>query len=80
MLITKEYQVTIYCNSNQYKPISTIVVMKQEDDINWTLLKDKREAIKKKGIQAICLKRGWSKRDLVNNNYTKIKIRMKEEK
>lgn len=71
----KEYQVTLMCSTGQYKPVSTIVkadttmlaVMGKEA---W--LKD----VRKRGINAICVKRYWSGKDLEKYHYTQCKMRV----
>ena len=76
-----KYQVTLFCTTNQYKPISTIVTIKQEDEtINLLNNKETKKDIVNKGIVRICQKRYWSNKDLVRYNYLKAKVRrVKEE-
>lgn len=74
-----KYQVTLFCTTNQYKPISTIVTMKQENDtINLLSDKTTKAEIVKKGIVKICQKRYWSNKDLVKYHYIKAKVRKLE--
>ena len=61
-----QYQVTIFCESKKYKPVSTIVDM-PEGTV--------RQIIMKKGIEKICLKRLWDGKDLAKYGYTKVKVR-----
>lgn len=72
--MVKEYQVTLICETRQYKPVSAIVRADTED-----LTKIGKEAyidsICKKGIIKICEKRYWGKMDLKRYHYTKVKIR-----
>ena len=72
----KKYQVTMYCTTNQYKPISTIVSIDQaiEED-NLLLNKEKKQEIIKKGIVKICQKKYWTMREVKQYNYTKVKVR-----
>ena len=72
----KKYQVTMYCTTNQYKPISTIVSIEQaiEED-NLLLNKEKKQEIIKKGIIKICQKRYWTMREVKQYHYTKVKAR-----
>ena len=73
----QQYQVTLYCTTGQYKPVSCIVtMMKKSDDEN--LLKNPRtkKEIVHKGIVKICQKRYWTNKDLVKYNYTKAKVRV----
>lgn len=70
----KEYQVTLYNTTHQYKPISTIV----KADTKALVLVGKQaylQDIKRRGIQAICNKRYWTGKDLVRYNYTMCKMR-----
>ena len=61
-----EYQVTLFCKSGKYKPVSALVTAEADTD---------PQDIKTKGIQKICAKRLWNKSDLIRYEYTKIKIR-----
>ena len=72
----KKYQVTMYCTTNQYKPISTIISIDQaiEED-NLLLNKEKKQEIIKKGIVKICQKKYWTMREVKQYNYTKVKVR-----
>ena len=71
----KEYQVTMYCETNQYKPISTIVRIEQEHDDNLLLDVNRKKEIVKKGIIKICQKKYWSKREVQKYGYTKVRAR-----
>lgn len=74
-----KYQVTLFCTTNQYKPISTIVIIKQEDEaINLLDNKETKKDIIHKGIVKICQKRYWNNKDLVRYNYLKAKARKVE--
>lgn len=75
MIITlKEYQVTLICETGQYKPVSTIIKANTDE-----LKKIGKVAysgiIRSKGINKICQKRCWTNSDLKRYHYTKIKIR-----
>lgn len=74
----KKYQVTLYCSTGQYKPVSCIVTIKQEDDSNLLLNPTTKKDIVHKGVVKICQKRYWSNKDLVRYNYTKAKARVFE--
>ena len=74
-----KYQVTLFCTTNQYKPISTIVTIKQEEAINLLDNKETKKEIIHKGIVKICQKRYWNNKDLVRYNYLKAKARRVEE-
>ena len=72
----KSYQVTMYCTTNQYKPISTIVKIEQErEEDNLLLNKEKKQEIINKGIVKICQKKCWTMREVKQYNYTKVKAR-----
>jgi hypothetical protein len=60
-----QYQVTLMCDNGKYKPVSTIVEMDTKDV----------STIKTKGIQKICAQRYWTKLNLKQYGYTKVKIR-----
>lgn len=72
----KSYQVTMYCTTNQYKPISTIVKIEQErEEENLLLNKEKKQEIINKGIVRICQKKFWTMREVKRYNYTRVKAR-----
>jgi hypothetical protein len=72
----KSYQVTMYCTTNQYKPISTIVKIEQErEEDNLLLDKEKKQEIINKGIVKICQKKYWTMREVKRYNYTRVKAR-----
>ena len=74
-----KYQVTLFCTTNQYKPISTIITIKQaEEAINLLENKETKKDIVHKGIVKICQKRYWNNKDLVRYNYLKAKARKVE--
>lgn len=75
-----KYQVTLFCSTGQYRPISCIVIMKQEETaINLLNTKETRKEITNKGIIKICQKRYWTKQDLLNYQYLKVKAKKIEE-
>lgn len=71
----KKYQVTMYCATGQYKPISTIVTIEQQDDNNLLLDQEQKKNIINKGIVAICHKKYWTARDVKKYSYTKVRAR-----
>ena len=73
--MTKKYQVTLYCDDHQYKPISCIVDYEQSQDIDLTFDSTIRKDIQTQGIKKICIKKCWTKADLIKYNYTKCKAR-----
>jgi len=68
----KEYQVTLMCADNKYKPISCIV--KKQEEVTLTN-KAEKVSLAKEGIQKICAKRRWSGKDLKRFGYTRTKVR-----
>ena len=75
----KSYQVTMYCITNQYKPISTIVKIEQErEEDNLLLDKEKKREIVNKGIVKICQTRHWTSREAIQYGYLKAKARVYE--
>ena len=71
----KQYQVTMYCITGQYRPVSTIVTIEQENDVNLLLDIDKKHKIINQGIVHICQRRLWSSRDIKKYGYTRVKAR-----
>ena len=64
----RTYQVTIYCTTGQYKPISCIVKSADTD----------KSRIINQGVQKICAKKYWTKADVKKYGYTKTKVRKYE--
>ena len=62
-----EYQITLFDKANKYKPVSAIVK---------AVATESQSALIKKGVEKICIKRGWDKKDLVRYGYTTVKIRI----
>lgn len=73
--MTKQYQVTLYCNTKAYKPISTIVRHEQNTDDDLTLDTIARKEIQTKGVKKICMQKYWTKKDLQKYGYTRVKAR-----
>ena len=71
----KEYQVTMYCATGQYKPVSTIVKIEQAHDDNLLLDANRKREIINKGVVKICQKKYWTSKDIKKYNYTKVKAR-----
>lgn len=71
----KMYQVTMYCATGQYKPISTIVKIEQADESNLLLDQEQKKNIINKGVVAICQKKYWTTRDVKKYGYTKVRAR-----
>lgn len=71
-----KYQVTLFCSTGQYKPVSCIVIMKQDNDDNLLINPITKKEIMHKGIVKICQKRYWTNKDLVKYNYRSAKVRV----
>lgn len=67
-----EYQVSLFCKSGKYRPVSTIVRRKVQVDL--TNATDKKK-IMNDGIIKICQMRGWTSRDLQRYDYLKSRVR-----
>ena len=72
--MTKDYQVTLFCTTGQYKPVSTIVKA-DTDNISKMGKNVYIKDIQLRGIQKICVQKYWSNRELKMYNYTRVKIR-----
>lgn len=64
-------QVTLYDKSGKYRPVSTLVKVASEDYFN-----NNREKVKTEGIKKIMLKRGWTRRELIEYNYLTCRMRV----
>lgn len=64
-------QVTLYDKSGKYRPVSTLVKVISEDYFN-----NNREKVKTEGIKKIMLKRGWTRRELIEYNYLTCRMRV----
>lgn len=63
-------QVTLFCESGKYKPISTIVNIESME-----YYKENKKQVQQKAIENICHKHYTSWNDLKNNGFTKVKVR-----
>lgn len=63
-------QVTLFATNGKYRPISTIINVENMEDYN----KNKKK-YQEKAILNICHNRKITWKELVNNSYTKIKVR-----
>ena len=70
------YQVTLFCTTGQYKPVSCIVKHTQNNNSDLTTDKEEKRKIINEGIKKICAKRYWTKQDFLNGHYGKAKIRI----
>ena len=64
-------QVTLFDKSGKYRPVSTLIKVKDIEEFE----KDK-ERIKSEGIKKILIKRGWGRRELMKYNYLTCKMRV----
>ena len=64
-------QVTLYDKSGKYRPVSALVPVTSAE-----ALKENKDQIKNAGIRKIMIKRGWSKRELIQYNYLTCKMRI----
>ena len=71
----KQYQVTLYCSTGAYRPVSCIVNREQYSDEDYSSLAIVKKELQKAGIKKICEKRGWRLSDLVKFEYTRYKVR-----
>ena len=74
-MLTKYYQVTILCTTKVYRPISCIIKIEQEQDIDLTKGIDTRRKVLALGIKKICATRCWTNKDLKKYAYTLAKAR-----
>lgn len=70
----KEYQITLVCTTNKYKPVSCII-KKDSNDIKRMGKTEFVSMLKQEGIRKICQKRYWSNRELKEYGYTTVKVR-----
>ena len=66
-----EYQVTLFCGTGKYKPVSCIVKRAEAVDLKAT----KKQLIND-GMIKICQKRGWVIKDLARYGYNSAKVRV----
>lgn len=71
----KKYQVTLFCTTGAYRPISCIINNEQIDNNDLSMDKQERKKMQKLGVKKICEKRYWQLSDLTKYGYTKYKIR-----
>lgn len=64
-------QVTLFDKSGKYRPISTLIKIKNIEEFE-----NERERIKADGIKKILIKRGWGRRELMKYNYLTCKMRI----
>ena len=64
-------QVTLYDKSGKYRPVSALVPVASAEYV-----KEHKDEIKNRGIRAIMIKRGWTRRELIEYNYLTCKMRV----
>lgn len=74
--IKQKYQVTILCKTGEYKPISCIIEVEQEEGIDLTKSKIMKKEIIDRGVKKICALKFWTARDLKNYGYLSAKARL----
>lgn len=76
-----QYQVTLICASNKYKPVSALINREGEgNSTDLTKIQSERKKIISEGIEKICHQRYWSSADLKRFSYTKVKVRLYDKK
>lgn len=73
-----KYQVTMYCATGQYRPVSTIVTIEQKNDDNLLLDPEQKAHIIANGIRRICQQRLWTKHEVMKYGYTRVRARVYE--
>lgn len=68
-----EYQVTLFCTTQQYRPVSCIVKRNTAVDIKDPTVK---RQLLNEGMWKICASRNWGVRDLIKFGYKTGKIRI----
>ena len=68
-----EYQVTLFSNTDKYRPVSCIIKKEQTFDLSDNYIK---RQILHEGMQKICFKRGWTARELAKYGYKTGKVRI----
>ena len=71
----KEYQITLFCSTGAYKPVSCIVKREQYSDADYSANPTVKKELQKMGVKKICEKRGWGLNDLSRYGYTRYKVR-----
>ena len=74
----KKFQITIYCTTGEYRPVSCIIT-RDTDDIERLGEQTFRDNLKVDGIKKICAQRNWTSTDLLRYHYTKMKMREYDE-
>ena len=66
-----EYQITLFCASKKYRPVSCIVKRNDKVDIHNATVK---RQLLNEGMKKICVQRGWTARDLATFGYATGKL------
>lgn len=72
----QKYQVTLTSTTGKYKPVSCIITREQAEGVNLAETQETKKELINAGIQAICCARLWSKRELTEYCYTRVKVRL----
>lgn len=64
-------QFTLFCTTGQYKPVSTVLEVKNLEEY-----KAKASEYKEKAIRKIAQQRRWNNSDLTRYHYTSLKVRV----
>lgn len=68
-MVTLQY--TLFDKQGRYKPVSTLINVESVQYYN-----DHKREVKQKALTKICIKRRWTKDDLLRFGYTTSKIRV----
>lgn len=71
----KDFQVTLMCDTKEYKPVSCIVTL-DESESKKLGVHEFTKKVRQKGIAKICQKRYWTGADLKKFGYTTVKVRV----
>lgn len=67
-----EYQITLFCTTKKYRPVSCIIKRNDKVDIHNATIK---RQLLNDGMKKICIQRGWTARDLATFGYATGKVR-----
>jgi len=68
-----EYQVTIFCATGKYRPVSTIIRTKEIVNLSDNAVE--RDLVHR-GLQKICAEHGWTSADLKKTDFRTGKVRL----
>lgn len=70
------YQVTLTSTTGKYRPVSCVITREHAEGVDLSSNKDTRKELVNAGVQTICRKRLWSKKEITSYGYTRAKVRM----